>query len=167
LRSGLISRSLRPQLTIGPQNLDSHHSSLDRCRRSTWTMFSSISRLLPSNINLNPLESDLFRSSHTTSSRAIIDGPEPEEPPHGGQPPPSQSHHSDTTTHDTTQNGAADAAQAQAGKRHRKDPASYEVCGPEIGLAHMPPTGCIHRHSVFLQSGLYSGWPLEAPRAFG
>jgi len=102
----------------------------------TWTlttllpdrsrMLSSISKLLPSNINLNPLESDLFRSSRPTSSRTVIDTAKSEDPHQGDQQRPSQSHHSDATTHEKTQSEAADAA-AQAGKRRRKDPASSEV----------------------------------------
>ena len=89
-------------------------------------MLSSISKLLPTNINLNPFEGDLFKSSHPTSSRTVIDSAKSEDPHQGDQQPPSQSHHPDTTTHEKTQSDAADAT-AQPGKRRRKDPASSEV----------------------------------------
>ena len=89
-------------------------------------MLSSISRLLPGNLNLNPLESDLFRSSQPASSRAVIDGPDSEHPHHGDQPRPSRSYHSDAPTHEKTKSDATDAA-ATADKRRRKDPASSEV----------------------------------------
>lgn len=91
-------------------------------------MFSSISRLLPGNLNLNPLDADLFKSS---SSRPVIDSPVSEDPHHGDQQLPPQGHQSDATTHDKADNDAADAA-AQAGKRRRKDPASSEVRGHGI-----------------------------------